>query len=158
MNSNFSLLLILVFTLTDSYNILIVFPFFANSHYVLYGRLFQKLVSDGHNVTLVSYFPTNTTIHNYRDVSLKKENTVTKEMMSITQLSNSQWFRWWYYLVLYHEYFEMNCRTVNQNENFRKFMKEENEFDLILMQYFMSDCFLGLVKKYNVPYIGKFAR
>lgn len=44
----------------------------------------------------------------------------------------------------------------HESENFKNFLKENNTFDLILMQYFISDCFMGLLKSYNAPFIGKF--
>lgn len=155
MHTKILFLLIFVFTVSESYNILVFFPFPFNSHFMLYERLFENLASKGHNLTVVGYFPKNSPIDNYRDVNLRSRRLATKELLAFKRFQNLRRFRWLDQMVLIQEYFEVSCRTVHENEIFQTFLKEENDFDLILMQYFMSECYMGLMQKYDAPYIGK---
>lgn len=155
MNIKIIYLFILTFTLIHSYNILVFFPFMATSHFLLYTPLFNELASMGHNLTVVSHFPQKRKVPNYRDVSLENGSTKTKEFLSLEDFMNVSKLKWIKTLFSYQRYFEMTCSINFQNEELQKFGKENNEFDLVLVEYFMTECFMGEVKKYNAPYIGK---
>lgn len=152
---------ILLFTLfhclCDSYNILVFFPHTGKSHFVIYETLLTKLVAKGHNLSVIGYFPRKEIIRNYRDVSLVtiKKDIEGSERLTFEDLENKKWFR---NMAILHSYVEKNCRIGHENENFRGFLKEDNQFDVILIQYFVSECFMGVVKGMNAPYIGKFLK
>lgn len=151
--------LTLFYCLCDSYNILVFFPHVGKSHFAIYEKLLTTLAAKGHNLTLISYYPRKEIIPNYRDVSLilDKSEEKGKEFFSFehvsTPLAKLHWLK---NIALVGNYVENSCKMGYESEHFKAFLKEDHQFDLILMQYFISDCFMGLLKNLKAPYIGKF--
>lgn len=54
--------------LCTAYNILGVFPTFSKSHYIAGGALMRGLAADGHNVSVISPFPNEKPIANFRHI------------------------------------------------------------------------------------------
>lgn len=156
MNAKILYIFILTVTLTDSYNILVFFPFIASSHFLLYKPLFNELASRGHNLTVVSHFPQERKIPNYRDVSLGNGDRKIREFVSMEAYANLSHSKWAKTLFAYQQYYDMTCSKGFENEALSKFFRENNEFDLVLVEYFMTECFMNNVKKFNAPYIGKY--
>lgn len=144
------------YCLCESHNILVVFTHFGKSHFALYEHLFTTLASKRHNLTVISYYPRKVLISNYRDVILRKEEK-SSEFFSFEHLNiplaNLYWLK---NIIFATTHFENSCKMGYESEHFRRFLKEDNQFDVILMQYFISDCFMGLLKDLNAPFIGKF--
>lgn len=140
---------------STSYNVLVFFPYSSRSHFNLYSSLFTHLASKEHNVTVVSYFPLKTPIRNYRDVVLGDNVQEIKEFINFGSMRSDGIRKYTYFNTLYREFYERICNSTFESKSFGEFIKEDNKFDLILMQYFMSDCFMGLVKNLNASYIGK---
>lgn len=70
-NSQLILLLSVVFAkYSDSAKILGVFPFPSKSHHILGSALLKELAKRGHEVTMVSAFPLDKPLKNYKDVVL----------------------------------------------------------------------------------------
>lgn len=148
------LYLLTLFSVIGSHNVLVLFPHPGKSHFSIYMPLFKALASKGHNLTVVSYFPREKTIPNYRDVFLG-DSCLEKssEFLSI-ELFRQQRFRWISGLFFLNKYMDSSCSRGYKSENFHKFLKEDNKFDLILVQFFVSECFTGLIKQLDVPTIG----
>lgn len=141
-------------TLSESLNILVVFPHFGRSHFSLYENVFKLLASRGHNLTVVSYFPQNHPIPNYRDVALE----VKEEYSSTATLSFDYFlytkFQSFQGIPFLRKYMDKYCKMGLENKNFLNFMKENNQFDLILYQVFTSECFMGISTIFNAPVVG----
>lgn len=149
-------LLTIFVSFTHCMNILVLFPHPGKSHFLMYSHIFKTLAIKGHNITVISYYPQKENISNYRDVVLG-DGSVQKnpEFLSMETFLNLPRFRWIDGLFMFDKYYERTCSVGYDSENFKRFLKEENKFDLILVQYFISDCFMGLVKVFDVPVIGK---
>lgn len=148
-----------LYCICDSYNILVFFTHPGKSHFVIYENLFSSLAAKGHNVTVISYYPKKALVPNYRDVSLIFDTSEEKsrEFVSFEHLNTSLTNLFWIEnLVILSSYYEINCKMGYESENFRRFLKENNQFDVILMQYFISDCFVGVLRDLKSPFIGKF--
>ncbi|XP_050344526.1 UDP-glycosyltransferase UGT5-like isoform X3 [Nymphalis io] len=52
-------------------NILAVFPYEGRSHFLVFESLLKELAGKGHNLTVISYFPQENAIPNYRDIALE---------------------------------------------------------------------------------------
>lgn len=65
------LLLIGLNGLADGANILGVFHFNGKSHFIMFEALMKGLAAKGHQVTVVSHFPQEKPLPNYKDLSLK---------------------------------------------------------------------------------------
>lgn len=141
-------------SLANAYNILVVFPFVGKSHILLYMPLINTLASKGHNVTLISYHSPKNNISNFREILLgdvSRQNG--PEFLSIENLPQFGWIGGVPFLGKYHE---RACSAGYASKSFQEFLREDNQFDLVLMQFFVSECFMGIVKRYNAPYIGKY--
>lgn len=53
-----------------SYRILGIFPTFSKSHYITGGALMRGLAAAGHEVSVISPFPQDIPIPNYRDIKV----------------------------------------------------------------------------------------
>lgn len=152
-------LLTLFCCLCNSYNILVFFTHPGKSHFAMYEKVFSTLASKGHNLTVVGYYPRKDVIPNYRDVSLGISTSPKRspEFLSFdllnTQMTNIEWLEG---VFILNRYIQNSCKMGYESENLRSFLKENNQFDLILMQHFISECFMGIVKNLNAPFIGKF--
>lgn len=135
------------------FNILVVFPHSGMSHFKAFEPLFKALAEKGHNVTVISYFPQKKPIPNYRDVYLQNP-FIGVEALTMDELPRSRLVHYTGPLMI--SYFgQIDCAKGLQNDNFVKFLREDNKFDVILGEVFNTNCFMGLVKKYKAPLIGK---
>lgn len=141
--------------LCDSYNILVVFPHFGKSHFLLYEPVLRQLAFSGHNVTVVSYFPQMKPLRNYRDVPLEVMDRTAPKGLAFGDFIHSR-FKYYGGIFILESYTKKYCQSGLQSRNLQNFLKEKNEFDVVLFQIFTSDCFAGLIKKYNAPVIGNY--
>lgn len=146
-----------MFSLCQSHNILVVYPHPGKSHFLIYEPLFTALAAKGHNITVISYYPQKKSVPNYRDIVLG-DGSVAKspEFLSLELFQNSKRFKWLDGLFILDNYLKTSCLRGFESENFQQFLKEDNKFDLLLVQYFISECFMGLTKMYGAPYIGMY--
>lgn len=150
-----SVLVILSIKSTEQYNILVVFPHFGKSHFLVFEPLFEKLNTLGHNLTVLSYFPRKKVLPNYRDVDLGDgQPLAVKEVLRVDDFGHSR-------LELYKGsnmlvgFASMSCPSGLQSKNLQRFLKEDNSFDLILIEVFNTNCYHGLAKIFNAPMVGE---
>lgn len=151
----FFYVIFLLYTFGDSYKILVLFTHSGKSHFMIYVPFLQSLATKGHNLTVVSHYPLRDNLSNYRDVDLSEGPQNNSEFFSFGDLKPQSTFEWIEGCLILRKYTENNCRKVYEKESFKRFMKNRDEFDLILMQYFISDCVMGLTKTFNAPVIGE---
>ena len=61
----------------EGYRILCVFPYEGTSHFVMFSTLARELARRGHQVDVISHFPSTKPIDNYTDiVSLRGTRTL----------------------------------------------------------------------------------
>lgn len=140
-------------TLANSFNILIVFPHNGKSHFLLYEHLFKRLAILGHNVTVISYFPQQN-ISNYRDVSLKVRENKSSTGAAFNDFVSSR-LKYSGGVHILSLYMVEYCKIGMESKTFRAFLKEDNQFDLVVYQLFISECFMGFIKTYRAPIVGK---
>lgn len=78
-----ALLLLLFAAPNFSYRILGIFPTFSKSHYITGGALMRGLAAAGHNVSVISPFPQEKPIANFRDI----------KVLGIVEASESKFIR-----------------------------------------------------------------
>ncbi|VEN55298.1 unnamed protein product [Callosobruchus maculatus] len=133
-----------------THNILVVVSHPGISHFKAFENLFVGLATKGHNVTVISHFPRDKPIPNYKDVSIREDRTYSglqtiKSSLSFDFLGiNDQ--------ALLMQYGIQSCESM-KHKNFQKFLKEKNHFDLVILNEFSTLCYRGLAKKYKAPYI-----
>lgn len=153
--STFCCFLTLFCSISDAFNILVTFNHPGKSHFMIYEPVFNGLLSRGHNVTVVSYNSLKTNHSNYRDVRLGDGREIkNSEVLSIDSFTRTSRFGWMSGIKILENY-TLNCEKLYNSKTLQEFLKENNQYDLILTQYFVTDCFMGVIKKFNAPYIGE---
>lgn len=133
-------------------NILVLFPFPYKSHFASFKPLFQGLAHKGHQVTVISYFPQNGQIENYIDIPLNTNSTQSiNELVDINILKDNKRF---FTERLGEKLSRIYCELVLSNKNLKKFLSSNPKYDVILIEYFNTNCFHSIVKKINTPFIG----
>jgi glucuronosyltransferase len=134
--------------------ILAVFEHNAESHFVMFESLLKALAARGHNVVVASHFPQHSPVKNYRDINISGSSVRFNNSLNISiveKLVNVL-----FPFVLINNSVE-TCRMVLEHRNVKILLKSEEKFDLIINEIFGSDCFLGFVHKFKVPYISLMA-
>lgn len=131
------------------YKILGIFPFEGKSHYIIFEDLMKQLAYRGHNITVLSHFPQITPIKNFKDVSLVPNTDIKIRFdfdgfMKLTKPEK---------VLLIAKNGLRSCAHLNSSA-IQNFLKTNEEFDLILIEQFNSDCFLGFSWYFNAPHIG----
>lgn len=141
-------------TFSQCHNILVVFPHYGKSHFLLYERLLKVLASRGNNVTVISYFPQKRPIPNYTDIPLELKDGATTGGVAFSDVMHSR-LKVYAGVFILQRYTEKLCKNGLENEKLHTFLKEKNKFDVILLQFFISECFMGMLQQYDAPVIGK---
>ncbi|XP_059045118.1 uncharacterized protein LOC131840922 [Achroia grisella] len=131
-------------------NILGVFPFEGKSHSFVFNPYMLELAKRGHNVTVISHFPQKMPVQNYHDISLAGKSKV---LMDVFSLHRSYWSIIGISLFLVKSGTD-NCKLVMADENVQLLWKNQAKFDLVVVEQFNSDCYLGLAHKLKAPVIG----
>lgn len=69
----FSIVLFLQCELSNSLKILGVFPYTGKSHFVMFRKLMEELAVKNHRVDVVSMFPLEKPMRNYRDIDIRAD-------------------------------------------------------------------------------------
>lgn len=142
-----------------SYNILAVFLHPAKSHMRTFGPLMRSLAVKGHNVTVISHFPLEKPLPNYRDIVIGKTEESFKIYSKLTDLqqlertSSNRVIKYLNPLIL-SELVDWTCKTAFESSSVKSFIKENNTFDVMIIQTFNTDCFCGLAEIFQCPIIG----
>lgn len=155
MKLKITFLLMASVSLCQCLKILVIFPHFGKSHYLVYEPLFKNLSSKGHNLTVIGFFPQQNKIPNFRDVVVKSGRIAGEGIMNMEKIEVSRWelYRGPNLLAWFAE---ISCPLVLNSTNVLNFLQEKNTFDVILVEYFHTNCVMGIVKKFSAPIISKF--
>ncbi|KAF6206590.1 hypothetical protein GE061_017824 [Apolygus lucorum] len=138
------LFLLSVVVWSNASSILVVIPFRGYSHTVGPLKIANALSKKGHNVTVASFFPPNT--DNVTYLPLNHESLDSSNFFPIPEegLNTID--------ILFDFHVERDVYTpVIRNERFKALSSEK--YDLVILEYFLSDVFFGLVHKIGAPFI-----
>ncbi|XP_072931511.1 UDP-glycosyltransferase UGT5-like [Epargyreus clarus] len=135
------------------FNILAVFPYEGETHFLVFTHYLQELARRGHNVTVISPFPRKTPMENYHDIQLyhdkrKKESGLSFPMFEPTYILRLNVFK----LVLTIGY--DNCKELLESKHVQDLWKSQTKFDVVVVEQFNTDCPLGLAYKIGAPVVG----
>jgi glucuronosyltransferase len=123
----------------------------AESHFPMFETLLKALASKGHEVVVVSHFPQKIPVKNYKDISVEGSVPIHKNNLSIDLIEQHD------NILLPLRIFTQHvteCELVLKNNNIHGLLKSEDKFDVIITEIFVSDCFLGIVPKFEAPHIA----
>lgn len=138
--------------------ILGLFPHTGRSHQMVFEPLLQNLAERGHHLTVVSFFPLKNPPANYTDSSLEGISPPGLESIDLMMFENSnrllrllgveriiiQMFAFWPL-----DEFALNvCKKLVDWPILRGALTQQ--YDVVIVEYFNSDCMLGLMHVYGV--------
>lgn len=153
----FILLVILSLALTvTSHKILGIFPHPGGSHFAVFRPLLKKLAEVGHEVTVISHFPQEKPLKNYKDINLKGTLPIIKNAI---KFDNFTFFEptemiTKHLVTVYGliDFGKKSCIAMMENQEVHNLKR--GQFDLIIFEDFNTDCPLALVYKLQVPSIA----
>lgn len=115
------------------------------------------MADKGHQVTVVSYFPSNTKtpVPNFTDLKFDQD-------VDLTEFFNVDFYTPRSYLTHFYEMFELAkwgkiaCETAINSSVIDEILDlhSKDPFDLVITEFFDTDCMLGVIYKMNLPFIG----
>lgn len=135
-----------------SLKILGIFPYPGKSHYVVFEALFKGLADKGHDVTVLSHFPQQKPYRNYKDISLKGSQEALINVVDLDDIPDSRLKLYGVPLALVYLGYK-DCATVLKSSVIKEFLEKKENYDVIIIESFNTDCFLSLVHKLGSPFI-----
>ncbi|XP_053696923.1 UDP-glycosyltransferase UGT5-like [Sabethes cyaneus] len=130
----------------STYRILGLFPHPGLSHFKVFQPIMRELAQAGHQVSVASYFPNLDDPHpNYTDYTFEGQKILTNSF-SLEQFSQRSF---WDNFVEFYELAEwghQSCSAALQSAALDAILERHRRepFDLIVTEYFSTDCMLGL--------------
>ncbi|KAJ8932274.1 hypothetical protein NQ318_005626 [Aromia moschata] len=137
-----------------AYKILGIFPYLGKSHFDAFRPLMKGLAQKGHSVTVMSHFPLTRPFQNYRDIDLGGKNQVFIDVVDIKQAEPPSRLKKIRNVWMLADSANLSCEIGLSSSAVQNFLKTEEKFDVMIVEFFNSDCFLGLVHKVKAPVIG----
>lgn len=133
----------------DAAKILCLFPTGSKSHVLGVQALMKNLAKRGHEVTVVSSFPLPKTPDNYRDIYVPIEGDFGPVMASFMKGESRNMLKM---LPVILEASLMNANATLNSPNFLELVQKE-QFDLVVIGYFMYEFIVGVGSLLNCPVI-----
>lgn len=140
----------LVFSCSGA-RILAVAPFPGQSHMVVISALTQELASRGHHVTVISSHPLSGPQPNYTDIKVPDLhlNQGVTDLYSIRHMSYMQT------MLAMWNLGNTICENAFQSPEIQQLIHSKDlKFDLIILEAFFNECFLGFAHKFQAPVIS----
>ncbi|KAM3963612.1 UDP-glucosyltransferase 2-like [Aphomia sociella] len=148
----------LVLQNVDAARVLGLFPHSGRSHQMVFEPLLRRLAERGHHLTVASFFPLKNPPENYTDVSLEGITVVGIETIDLTWFESQKGFLKLTGLetVLRRlfEFVPLNEMALNVCSKLVSWLPLKdvlrNDYDVVLVENFNSDCMLGLLHVYGI--------
>lgn len=129
-------------------------PYDGQSHFDTFRPLFEVMGQRGHNVTIISCSRTPFVSQNIQSIWLECEEKIHIKSL----LEGGALLGFYSTPNRLSRQTERQCEYGLQIEAFRSFLHEmrNTTFDIILLELFVTDCFLGVANIFQAPMIGKF--
>nr|QIK00368.1 UDP-glycosyltransferase [Xylotrechus quadripes] len=150
------ILTILAMTRIESraYNILGIFPHLGKSHFDVFLPLMRALTEKGHTVTVISNFPREKPIKNYKDIDIGAKSMIWQDVIDMTQLDPYSRLYKVGNIFLLDYIANLSCEFGLSSPPIQDFLKTKEKYDLMITEVFNSDCFLSLANRVKAPIIG----
>uniref|UniRef100_A0A182MLU6 Uncharacterized protein n=1 Tax=Anopheles culicifacies TaxID=139723 RepID=A0A182MLU6_9DIPT len=140
---------------SQGYRILGLFPHPGLSHFKVFHPIMRGLANAGHHVTVVSYFPDANPVPNYRDLRFEGQDILTNAF-SLEDFTGRNFFD------NFKEFYELaawgvsSCKASLNSSAIDEVLAAHRKapFDLVIMEFFATDCMAGIGWLMQVPLVG----
>ncbi|XP_053692404.1 UDP-glycosyltransferase UGT5-like [Sabethes cyaneus] len=144
---------LLVLSNVESYKILGLFPHPGISHHYFFDPVLKGLAAAGHEVTVVSHFPSPNPPSNFTDLKLEGVELLINSV-SFEHFEYRPFFSHFMDFFILYDWGNEACKNALESAAIRHVLESKIKYDLILMEQFNNDCMLGVAHLLNAPYIG----
>lgn len=153
----YCVLICFLFIKADCKRILGIFPHFGYSHFKVFFPLMRNLSNRGHNITVITYIKTPAAPKgHYEELVLKG----IEKTINVVPLNEIKARRSWD--VLFNEYVQlhnqgqMSCKRLFESGFVEQVLNRHKEqpFDLVITEYFNTDCHLALPYLLKTPIVA----
>ena len=153
----FSLIFINLPASIYSSNILGLFPHPGFSHFKVFYPILDELAAKGHDITVVTYIKAKHARHNYHEIIIKDKDDTSKHSMDFNNFEPTRSFA-----AMYNEYWALEaegrraCSVFYDSGIAETIFRQHSikSFDLVIMEIFNTDCYMGVPHMLQVPIIG----
>ncbi|XP_049768000.1 UDP-glycosyltransferase UGT5-like [Schistocerca cancellata] len=135
----------------ESARVLSVFPVPMRSHWIVCRSLLEALHDRGHQLTVLTPYPTGRPRHNWTELIVPDTMHLlggTGDLFSLGQRSDFVW------LLRLFNYGISSCEVFLQQEGVQQLFESDREFDVIIIETFFNDCLMALAHKFRAPVIA----
>lgn len=143
----------------DKLNILAIFGHLGKSHFDVFKPLLEELARRGHNITVASHFPrtdkaiAEEPLPTYKDIDLRDPN-----FQLFINIVDLHYIRDSFHRIFDEMYFlyhmgNVACNIGLRNPEINQLINSKEKFDLVLVESFNTNCFLGIASKFDAPFI-----
>lgn len=142
-----------VATSSTKLRILAILGHAGKSHFDFFKPLLEELAQRGHELTVISSFPRNESLRNYKDIDIRSASSRNPiNLVNVKNLDLS-WFRMLSNVQRLRSHGIENCRNTYENSQVRQLIESNAKFDLIMTEAFNTDCYMGFVHRFQAPFI-----
>lgn len=138
-------------SLVSGARILALFPYIGKSHFDVFEPFVKELATRGHHVVVLSHFPQKQPITNYTDISLV--GSITIDATDRVDLQNMSGVRLLKTMIEEFSKFFESCGQMLSFHKVQELLNSQVNFDLIITETFLTDCFLPFVHKFKAPHV-----
>ncbi|XP_071872819.1 UDP-glucosyltransferase 2-like [Bombus fervidus] len=147
----FCVLLALSIHANNASRILGIFPYNGKSHFLMFDVLCKELAKRGHQVDVISHFPSKTQLANYTDII-----DLNGTLRTMVNNMSTDYGKRIQQSITYNvaTAFGNNLCNLMKQEKMQKFIKNppnDPPYDLIMVEYFGSPCYIGFGQLLNAP-------
>ncbi|XP_018325090.1 UDP-glucuronosyltransferase 1-8 isoform X3 [Agrilus planipennis] len=137
---------------TTGLKILGLFSHLGKSHFLVVEPLLLALSEKGHDVTVISFFPQEKPPPRFKDISLKNLSMPGLELMEV-DTSGSRRVKYEGVLLI-KMFADLTCGPLLSSPQVQNFLKGDLSYDVILVEFFNSNCMMAIVEKVKAPTIA----
>ncbi|XP_075169698.1 UDP-glycosyltransferase UGT4-like, partial [Haematobia irritans] len=135
--------------LSGAAKILAIFPFPGPSQYILVKPYLKTLASRGHELTVISAYPSKDNGSRYRDVAVMEAHEIQKYYMAELDGNHNLWSG----LTFSSDFYYIVTRAVLRNPNVQNLLQRES-FDLAIIEAANTDALYSFGPHFGIPIIG----
>ncbi|CAG9767021.1 unnamed protein product [Ceutorhynchus assimilis] len=132
-------------------NILVISDIGIVSHTVMLKKIAKDLAEKGHNIDMVSHFPLEKPLERYIDINISNESTILTNQLTINQMKSMTTKT--KIMSIMEKVGLPACKLVFENPKLQQLKKTKKKYDLLIAEFFATDCMLGWGWYFDVPTI-----
>lgn len=140
---------------TETKQILGIFPHFGYSHFKVFYPLLHNLAERGHNVTVITHIKASSPPEDhYYELLLEGRQGIN--VVPLEEMKERSWIGLLHEYVMLHNEGQESCHRLYKSGYVEEVLKRHKQlpYDLVITEYFNSDCQLALPHLMNTPVVA----